>query len=139
MRASAPAQCSAAWSPVQASVFNVEPIYVCMLSRYIYIHIYIYILRLADIDFYPTKRFAEAARHMIVIMRRPDCGYCANYFYVVRAPHVDVVEQSEDCPSLYNSLLCCRSPRGGAGRGNLRPGRFQGRQNASAATHGTGV
>ncbi len=29
--------------------------------------------------------------------------------------------------------------RGGAGRGNLRPGRFQGRQNASAATHGTGV
>ena len=35
-------------------------------------------------------------------------------------------------------MLCCR-PRGGAGRGNLRPGRFQGRQNASAATRGTGV
>ena len=29
--------------------------------------------------------------------------------------------------------------RGGAGRGNLRPGRFPGRQNASASTRGTGV
>jgi hypothetical protein len=29
-------------------------------------------------------------------------------------------------------MLCCR-PRGGAGRDNLRPGRFQGRQNASAS------